>query len=38
MYKRKRLNRRKSRKVFRKGTGTNKRNVRGAPMRGGIRL
>lgn len=38
MKKRKRMNRRKSRKDFRRKSGTHGRNFRGSPMRGGIRL
>lgn len=37
--KRKRLTRRKSKKMFKKSAGmTHKKNLRGSPMRGGIRL
>jgi hypothetical protein len=39
MYKkRKRMSRRSSKKVFRKGTAVNYRNVHSHPMRGGIRF
>ncbi len=36
--KRRRMTRRKSRRDFSRKSGTNKRNFRTAPMRGGIRL
>lgn len=35
---RKRMTKRASKKAFRKGSGVHKRNLRAAPMRGGIRL
>lgn len=38
MAKRRRMSRKKSRRSFRKGTGTHRRNVSSRPMRGGIRL
>lgn len=38
MAKRKPLSRRVSARVFRKGTKIRKKNIRGMPMRGGIRL
>lgn len=38
MRKRKKLSRRRSKRVFRKGARFHKRNMRAAPMRGGIRL
>jgi len=38
-YKRSRIPRRKSKRMFRKGASrVHKRNYRGSPMRGGIRL
>jgi hypothetical protein len=36
--KRSKMSRRKSRRDFRSKTGVHPRNMRGAPMRGGIRL
>ena len=36
--KRKPINRKKSRKQFRKGARVHPKNLKGAPMRGGIRL
>ena len=36
--KRKKLSKKKSRKVFRKGAKVKRKNFRAAPMRGGIRL
>lgn len=38
MKKRKRMSRRSSKKSFRRNSGAHKKNFRGAPMRGGIRL
>ncbi len=35
---RKKLNRKASKRNFRSGTKINKKNIRAAPMRGGIRL
>lgn len=35
---RRRMSRRKSRKLFRKGTRTHKKNLRAVPMRGGFRI
>ena len=35
---RRKMSRKKSRKSFRRGTRTHKKNVAGRPMRGGIRL
>lgn len=38
MARRHRMNRKKSRRNFRSGTKTHKRNVRSRPMRGGLRI
>lgn len=38
MKRRKKMTRKASRKSFRKGTRVQTKNVRGRPMRGGIRL
>lgn len=38
MRKRVRMSRRKSRRDFRRKSGTHVKNIRSAPMRGGIRL
>lgn len=35
---RKKLKKRVSKKMFRRSAGTHKKNLRGSPMRGGIRL
>ena len=35
---RRRMSRRKSQKLFRKGTRTHKKNLRAVPMRGGFRI
>lgn len=38
MYKRKRMSKRYSNKLYKKGFKTKKRNLRATPMRGGFRI